>query len=151
MLITENVWLFIHYGSHSGTAVLCYGPQHVTLRFTHAFLTSLVRDNKITSALSITPAIFTTVQTIDINVKIASNMQHDSSMAPREWQLLLFLTRLDVRHVVWTVTCVTVPRVPTVLLANKGVSWHGMGNLTTGQPWEVGLPRNFHVKIGHVS
>ena len=61
ILIIENVWLFIrlrftgtavlrygpqpvtlrftHDGSHSGTAVLRYGPQPVTLRFTHAFLT----------------------------------------------------------------------------------------------------------------
>ena len=38
ILITEIVWLFIRYGSHSCPAVLRYGPQPVALRFTHVFL-----------------------------------------------------------------------------------------------------------------
>ena len=40
-----------------------------------------MRENKIASALSNTSAIFSTVSTIDTNVTIALNMQHDSSMA----------------------------------------------------------------------
>ena len=39
ILIIENVWLFIRYGSHSSPAVLRYSPQPVTLWFTHAFPT----------------------------------------------------------------------------------------------------------------
>ena len=74
--LIENEWLFICYGSYIVLAYLCCGPQPVTLRSTHTFLTRR-RAWKQDSI----GATFATVQTIDINEKIPWNLQHYCTIA----------------------------------------------------------------------
>ena len=108
----QNGWLVKRYDLHLKDLGLGYGPQLVTLPSTYAFSTrSHVWKHRHVGAN--TPAIFTTSESINIDVKIPSKLHNYSTMV----MFLIRFGHVD-RHAVWTVTCVAVHRVPTVCMSH---------------------------------